>query len=88
MPSQSGIFVDEMLSVAQVAEEIGCHPNTVWNHIKSGQLTAVRFGPRLVRVKRSDLELFLSEYEVCSRDGWLSRGRPTFTSIDPKGLKS
>jgi excisionase family DNA binding protein len=65
-------FLDEKLSVIQVANEMGCHPNTVRNHIKSGQLSAVRFGPRLVRVKRSDLNLFLSEYQSGEETNWLS----------------
>ena len=65
-------FLDEKLTVNQVADEIGCHPNTVRNHIKSGQLSAVRFGPRLVRIKRSDLEVFLSEYQCGEETNWLS----------------
>lgn len=72
MSPQTRTLSDEKLSVVQVADEIGCHPNTVWNHIRTGQLNAVRFGPRLVRVKRSDLEHFLSAYEGAQKPIWLS----------------
>jgi excisionase family DNA binding protein len=75
MSTQSRTSPDEKLSVSQVADEIGCHPNTVWNHIKSGQLTAVRFGPRLVRVNRSDLEQFISAYQCADEPNWLSLSR-------------
>jgi excisionase family DNA binding protein len=72
MSTQARTSPDEKLSVTQVANEIGCHPNTVWNHIKTGQLAAVRFGPRLVRVKRSDLEKFISAYRCADKPNWLS----------------
>lgn len=63
---------DEKLSVPQVAIEVGCHPNTVWNQIKRGHLPAVRFGPRLVRIRRSDLEFFLTAYAQSQNQSWLS----------------
>ena len=70
MSTQINPIPDEKLSVVQVAAEIRCHPNTVWNHIKNGHLIAVRFGPRLVRVRRSDLERFLSSYHSEDISGW------------------
>ena len=71
---------DQKLSVTQVADEIGCHPNTVWNHIKRGQLAAVRFGPRVVRVKRSDLDRFLSAYHLDGKPNWLRVNDGTVSS--------
>jgi excisionase family DNA binding protein len=70
MSTQFNSIPDEKLSVVQVAAEIRCHPNTVWNQIKKGRLVAVRFGPRLVRVRRSDLERFLSSYHSENLSGW------------------
>lgn len=72
MSTQSTQLIEEKLSVIQVASEIGCHPNTVWNQIRTGQLKAVRFGPRLVRVKRSDLERFLLSYQGPEHSTWLA----------------
>ena len=72
MSTQSTQHSEEKLSVVQVADEIGCHPNTVWNQIRAGQLKAVRFGPRVVRVKRSDLESFLSSYHAAEHSTWLT----------------
>lgn len=72
MFTQENSSFDEKLSVTQVAEEIGCHPNTVWNQIRGGQLNAVRFGPRLVRIRRSELERFLSSYRLEAKQGWLA----------------
>lgn len=72
MSTKSTQHSEEKLSVVQVADEIGCHPNTVWNQIRAGQLKAVRFGPRVVRVKRSDLESFLSSYHAAEHSTWLT----------------
>ena len=71
MSSEQTTTGDQKLSVTQVADEIGCHPNTVWNHIKRGQLAAVRFGPRVVRVRRSDLDRFISSYHQVGTLNWL-----------------
>lgn len=50
----------ELLTVDQVAEHIQCSPWTVRAWIKDGQLDHVRMGRRLIRVKRTDLETFVS----------------------------
>lgn len=54
----------ELLSVSEVSREIGVHPNSVSGWIRSKQLRAVKIGPRLIRVRRSDLEEFLTPYEA------------------------
>ena len=53
-----------LLSVPQICEETGLHSNTVRGYIRSGQLPAVKIGPRMVRVRRADLEEFLTPYEA------------------------
>ena len=47
--------MDDLLTITQAATELGFHPNTVRNLIKSGKLPAYRIGVKIVRVKRSDL---------------------------------
>lgn len=54
----------DLLSVPQICEETGLHSNTVRGYIRSGQLPAVKIGPRMVRVRRADLEEFLTPYEA------------------------
>lgn len=51
---------EEFLTVAEIAELFKMNPQTVRNWIDNGQLDAVRVG-RLVRVRGSDLQRFISE---------------------------
>lgn len=45
----------ELISVREAAELIGVHTNTIKNMIKREQLTAYRFGLRVIRVDRNQL---------------------------------
>jgi excisionase family DNA binding protein len=62
--AQSDTDSNQLLSVPQVCEEWVAHENTVYGWIRSGQLPAVKIGPRMIRVRRSDLEEFLTPYEA------------------------
>jgi excisionase family DNA binding protein len=53
-----------LLSVSEISEETALHSNTIWGYIRSGQLPAVKIGPRMVRVRREDLEKFLTPYQA------------------------
>lgn len=55
---------NQLLSVPQICEEWETHENTVYGWIRSGQLPAVKIGPRMIRVRRSDLAEFLTPYEA------------------------
>ncbi|ASJ79734.1 excise [Mycobacterium phage TarsusIV] len=46
-------------SIAETAEYLGVHPNTVRNYIAEGKLKAVRLGPRLIRVERDSVEALM-----------------------------
>ncbi|AZV00833.1 excisionase family DNA-binding protein [Mycobacterium phage Malec] len=46
-------------SIAETAEFLGVHPNTVRNYIAEGKLKAVRLGPRLIRVERDSVEALM-----------------------------
>jgi excisionase family DNA binding protein len=52
-----------LLSAEQIAKEIGCSLLTVRRKIYSGQLKSLKIG-RLVRIRREDLEAFLSASAV------------------------
>ena len=47
---------DIRLSINQVADELGCSPDTVRRMIARRELPAVRVGKRLIRVRRVDIE--------------------------------
>lgn len=49
----------ELLSVEQAAEYLGVNPLTVRRRIACGQIPGYRLGPRLIRIKREDLEALL-----------------------------
>jgi excisionase family DNA binding protein len=54
---------DLWLTPSQVADELGFQPNTVRNWIRQGELSAVRIGPRKLRVHRSELRRFLQSHD-------------------------
>ena len=61
----------EALSVAQVAQRLGVHANTVRTLIHSGALPALRLGParsRQLRVLARDLEDFIAAHRVSEGD--------------------
>ena len=45
----------EYLAPKQAAELVGVHPLTIRRAIASGDLPAMRMGPRIIRVKRADV---------------------------------
>ena len=71
-----------MLSIVDVAEELGCGRDTVYSLLASGQLRSVRIGERLRRIRRSDLLAFVESLPVskpvplAGRRNW---GRPSRT---------
>jgi excisionase family DNA binding protein len=49
----------ELLTPKQVADALGVHLNTVYRLIANGDLTAVRVGPKLLRVNKTELNNYL-----------------------------
>ncbi len=45
----------ELISIQDAADFIGVHPNTIRNMIRRDQLTAYRFGLRVIRIDRQQL---------------------------------
>jgi excisionase family DNA binding protein len=54
----------ELLTVSEISEQYGLHPNTVRGYYRSGQLPAVNLGPRMIRIRRSDIEQLLTPYQA------------------------
>lgn len=48
-----------LLTVNDVATELGCCRDTVYSLLNTGALTSVRIGTRLRRIRRSDLDAFI-----------------------------
>jgi excisionase family DNA binding protein len=55
-----------MLSVAEVAERLGCSPDTVQRLIAAGELPAYRIGGRL-KVNEADLAEYLNRARVATK---------------------
>lgn len=51
-------------SVQQTAGYLGVSVKTVRNYIASGRLTAIRIGPRLLRIERESIERLLQPVEI------------------------
>ncbi|WP_456789611.1 helix-turn-helix transcriptional regulator [Cellulomonas sp. P5_C5] len=62
----TNVHVDEaphariLLSVSDVAAELGCGRDTVYGLLGSGRLPSVLIGERLRRVRRPDLEQYIA----------------------------
>ena len=56
----------EWLTVEQIANELGVHPDTIREYIRDGLLNAVQL-KRTYRIRRSDYEDFLKRRETGSR---------------------
>lgn len=52
----------DMLTIAQAAEHLNVHKNTVRNLIKRGDLQAVRYGRNLIRIPAASLESLGTPY--------------------------
>ncbi len=48
----------ELLTIQQVADELGVSVQTVWRRIRRGSLDAHRLGPHVTLVTRADLDSF------------------------------
>jgi excisionase family DNA binding protein len=52
-----------LLSIPEVAVELGCGRDTVYSLLSSGLLTSVRVGARLRRIRRQDLQTYVASLE-------------------------
>lgn len=60
---------DRLLTTRQVAEWLGCSPETVLRRYRAGEIPGIRLGSNMLRFRERDLEAWLEE---CSAP-WPSR---------------
>jgi excisionase family DNA binding protein len=60
----------QLLPLRQAAQESACSVGTIRNLVARGDLAAYRFGPRLIRVRRQDLEALLQPYQAGQAGSW------------------
>jgi excisionase family DNA binding protein len=69
-PLNTGADPDQLLPLQQAAKETACSVSTLRNLISRGDLPALRFGPRLIRVRRRDLDAVLKPYQGGQAGSW------------------
>ena len=69
-PLSASADPSQLLPLQQAADESACSVSTIRNLIARGELTAYRFGPRLIRVRRQDLEALLQPYQGGQAGSW------------------
>jgi excisionase family DNA binding protein len=52
--------VHEIMTAAEAAEYLQVHIKTLYGWIKSGDLPVINLGPRSTRIRKSDIDQFLS----------------------------
>ena len=52
----TGVAGSQYLTIEQAAELLGASKTTIRRLIKHGNLKAYRYGPRMIRIKPSDIE--------------------------------
>jgi excisionase family DNA binding protein len=77
--------LDELLTVHEVAEHLKVNPQTVRNWIDRGELASVRIGSRRVRIRRPDLEAFISTGSKVMANNATGSMRHAETSTRPLG---
>jgi excisionase family DNA binding protein len=61
-------LADELLTIDEVAAELKLHPDTIRRYIREGKLKQTRVGGTAIRIRRSELDRFISEGEEGSED--------------------
>lgn len=59
----------ETFTVRSAALRLGCSPETVYKLIRAGHLIALRIGPKMLRIKRSELERYESACQTSGASG-------------------
>src|ERR671916_541570 len=62
-PQQHGV---QLLSIAQVCQEIGMGKSWVYRRLRSGEIPSIRLG-RTIKVRRDELEQYLGRYHYPAR---------------------
>jgi excisionase family DNA binding protein len=62
--------IGDLLTIRQAAEIMQCSTTTVTNWTREGSLKAVRMGPRMIRIRREDLDEILQPYDAGQAGQW------------------
>lgn len=62
------ITTDQLLTVRDVSEKLGIHLNTVYKLVNSGAIRSVKLGPRLTRIRSTELNRYLTEGQGNAED--------------------
>jgi excisionase family DNA binding protein len=60
----------DLFTFRHPAEYWGCSEATVRNRTMEGSLKAVRMGPRMIRIRRDDLDAILQPYDAGQAGSW------------------
>ena len=60
----------DLFTIEQAAEYLRCSETTVRNRARDGSLKAVRVGPRMIRIRRDDLDAILQPYDAGQAGQW------------------
>jgi excisionase family DNA binding protein len=59
------------MSIRESSEYLGLSPDSIGRLVKSGTIPASRLGERVVRIKREDLDRFVSDNRIeTNRSKW------------------
>jgi len=56
-------LADELLTIDEVAAELKLHPDTIRRYIRKNKLKPTRVGGTAIRIRRSELDRFISKGE-------------------------
>ncbi len=57
-----------MLTVKEVANKLRVTEATVHNYIKKGEINAIKFGPRLTRIREEDVNDFIEKKQTAKHE--------------------
>ena len=60
----------DLFTIEQAAQILNCSETTVRNRTRDGSLKAVRVGPRMIRIRRDDLDAILQPYDAGQAGQW------------------
>lgn len=60
----------EWLTIRQVADELHLHTNTIYAMVKRGDLEALRYNKRVIRVPRDAMDNLLTTYQAGEFGMW------------------
>lgn len=57
-----------MLTVKEVANKLRVTEATVRNYIRKGEINAIKFGPRLIRMREEDVNDFIEKRQTAKHE--------------------